>query len=100
MNSITRRLSILAAASLLVGCGGGGNHGPAMGSLSLKVIWPPPSRLIPQASNGIKAVLTIGTTVIGSQILTRPFTGNQTQVTFQNLQPGTVTLTATAFPTA
>lgn len=98
------RLVCFAAAALLPpllsGCGGGAHSaGSHAGSLTLKVLWPAPSKLIPAASNSIKASLS-GTSAPAPQILARPVTGNTASVTFTDLQPGSVTLTATAFPNA
>jgi 6-phosphogluconolactonase (cycloisomerase 2 family) len=97
---IRHLLATLLAASFLNGCGGGSNGGQA-GRLSLTVHWPQPSRLIPVASNSIKAVLTRGTTTLGTRTLVRPQEGTWvTTVTFEDLEAGPVALIATAFPNA
>src|SRR5258708_2966314 len=99
-------LSALAGLFALASCGGSGGSGGsdssrAAGKLSLTVKWPTRSRLIPPASNSIKAVVTVGSSIIGTHL----FVGSDgppssPQVfTFTNLPAGTVTLTATAFPT-
>ncbi len=91
-------LSVLAQA-VLVGCGGGDS--PSSGKLRLIVKWPEPSRLIPVASSSINAVLTSGSTTLGTQLLVRPSQAPwTTTVTFPSLAPGTVMLTATAYPNA
>lgn len=94
-------LSIACLSVFLASCGGGGSGSHATGRFALTVKWPEPSRLIPAGSNSIKAVLTAGSTQLGQQILVRPQAGPwTTTVTFSSLQPGSVTLTATAFPNA
>ncbi len=101
MKSIMRILSVAAVASLLVGCGGGGGNSAARtGKLSLKVIWPKRTKLIPARSNSIRAVVTGGAQTLGSQLIVGsdgPL-NDPSIVTFNNLPVGAVTLTATAFP--
>jgi len=57
--------------------------------------------LIPVASNSILAVVTSGGQTVGSQLITGEdgTPSNPSTVTFNNLTPGSVTLTATAYPT-
>jgi outer membrane protein assembly factor BamB len=98
----------------LGGCGSGGtgsisggtgsiSGGTGGGRLAVTINWPaaPTSRLIPSASQSIKAVVSAGTTVVDTKLLVRPSQPPwTTAVTFTNLQPGSVTLTATAYPNA
>jgi len=97
-------LSIACLTLFLASCGGGGSGGAgsrATGRFALTVKWPEPSRLIPAASNSIRAVLTGGGATLGQQTLVRPQQGPwTTTVTFENLSAGVVTLGATAFPNA
>ncbi len=90
----------LAAAVVLVGCGGGGGGNGTQsngqtGALTLNIVWPNRSRLIPLASNSIKVDISQNNTVVATQTIARP----ATQVTFQQLPAGSYTVTATAFPT-
>jgi 6-phosphogluconolactonase (cycloisomerase 2 family) len=83
----------------MAGCGSSSSDSKARtGQLVLTVIWPERSRLIPLASNSIRATLSSGETVLGTQVLPRPVEDNQTTVTFQNLPPGNANLVATAYP--
>ena len=97
-------LFICAAAGvvLLSGCGGGGGGASRAGTLVLTVKWPQGSRLIPVASNSIKATLLqgAGPTQLGSNVLPKPTGGaTSTSVVFNNLEAGAVTLSAIAYPT-
>jgi outer membrane protein assembly factor BamB len=90
-------LAILALT--LANCGGG-SGGTPHGRFLLTVKWPEPNtRLIPVASTSIRAVLTRGDTTLGQQLLARPAQAPwTTTVAFNDVTPGAVTLTATAFP--
>jgi outer membrane protein assembly factor BamB len=118
-------LALLATLPLLAGCGSGskviaGGSGAASrqarGSVSLNLKWPDrpvtvPGKVIPVAANTVVLTLTRVTPgpsvapVAGSPTnltVTRPPVG-QPQVTttlFQNLELGTYTLTAVAYPNA
>jgi len=86
---------------IVAGCGGNGVTASPAGTLKLSVKWPVRTRLIPVDSNSIVAVLTDANgKSLGQQTLARPTSGNSTTVSFTSLQPGAVTLTASAFPTA
>jgi DNA-binding beta-propeller fold protein YncE len=92
-----------AGIVLLSGCGGGGGGSSRAGTLILTVKWPQNSRLIPFASNSIVATLLQGTgpTQLGSNTLPKPTGGaTSTNVAFNNLEPGSVTLSAVAHPNA
>ena len=96
---------IALSAILLYGCGGSGGSGSSSraGALSLTVKWPmTDSRLIPAASNSIKATVQgSGNAQLGSNVIPKPSGGaTSTTVTFNNLPAGAVTLSATAFPVA
>ena len=90
-------LVLLCLVLILAGCGGSGSSGgQTAGALSLSVKWPARTRLIPVDSNSIVATLTDSTgKTIGTQTLVRP----ATTVSFTNLTPGQVTLSASAYPT-
>lgn len=104
MKHRTRRALVLAALCLpvlLAGCGGGGSAKPETGGLALTIRWPEPSRLIPAASNSIRATLTQGETPVGTRLLQRPAQPPwTTTVTFEELAPGELALSAAAFPSA
>jgi streptogramin lyase len=95
---ISRRIILgMAACSLLAGCGGGSrpSSNTRAGQVVLTVAWPSRSRLIPAASNSIKATLSGGGVPVSQTlVITRP----QTTVTFSQVPPGALTLTATAYP--
>jgi 6-phosphogluconolactonase (cycloisomerase 2 family) len=101
--------ALTAVAGLATGCGGGGNSGGTnasssrgRGRFTLTLRWPDHnSRLIPFATQAIKATLTRTDTgeVLGTRLILgddgRPQPSTQT---FENLAPGQVTLTASAYP--
>jgi len=107
MKSLLVWLVCVGLIVFVVGCGGSA-AGPTgastgqMGTLALQINWPARSRLIPYDSNSIVAVLTSSTgAVLGTQTLPRPTKGAlSTTVSFTGLQPGSVTLTASAYPNA
>ena len=69
---------IIASGLLLVNCGGGGGRSAGgTGRFVLTIKWPEPSnsRLVPAASNSIKAVLTRGESTLGQKLLARPSMG-------------------------
>jgi len=84
--------------SSLAGLGPGSAIQAGQGRVTLTVIWPDRSRLIPFASNSIRANLTAGSTVVASQLLARPTTGNTSTAAFDNVSPGDLVLSATAYP--
>ena len=108
-------LSLAACIALLSGCGGGGLPGlnrlttqnasqntvqtpSRAGQVSLTVMWPLRTRLIPAASNSIQVSLNRGSTTLLTQLLTRPTTGNTSSVSFTNVAPGNYSLAAVAYP--
>lgn len=91
------------------GCGGGNNLVPsgagqsrATGRATFTVLWPAPSRLIPNAANSITLVLSRGGSPPVARTVPRPAgdsaAGPQTTIEFADLPLGTYTATATAFP--
>jgi len=88
----------LATSAVVAGCGGSGGGKGAVAAV-LSIVWPETSRLIPTASNSITVSFLNGTTVVASQVVARPTTGNTSTVTFQTLIAGSLTLKAEAFPT-
>ncbi len=97
-----------ASVALMAGCGGmqtssfvpnaGSPGNRATGSVTMSVIWPARSRLVPVASQSIQATITSGSSNVGSQVLVPPATGNTSSVTFSAVPVGNVTLTAIAYP--
>lgn len=95
-------LACVAIIVSLFGCGGGATTAPATGRLTLSVIWPKPTRLIPYGAQSVRAVLTSGQLTLGSQLIVGgdgPPPSPST-VTFDNVPAGPVTLTASAYPKA
>ena len=102
----------------LTGCGSSnkgslGTVKPAtsrkQGSVTMTVVWPARTRLIPAAANSIQITLTHvpdtqlpNPKVVPPQLLTRPAEGQPltTTTVFSNLEIGTYTITATAYPSA
>lgn len=84
-------------AGLLVGCGGG-ETAATTGRAVFSLVWPAPSRLIPQASNSIRVEIRSGTTAVASQVLSRPVGGGPANITFGALPIGDLTATATGYP--
>ena len=103
MKQLKFLLAFAAATITLCGCGGGSNNATGAGTtgrMSLSVVWPKQTRLIPIASRSIRAVVTSGSQTLATKLIVGsdgPPSSPQV-ITFDNLQPGTVTLTATAFP--
>ena len=108
MNSV-RWIVVCLLCFCLSGCGGGGglNTSPVQnagqtssraGQVSLTVVWPPRTRLIPAASDIIQVLLNQGSTTLTSKLLARPTTGNTSSVSFTNVAPGNYSLAAVAYP--
>jgi hypothetical protein len=113
MKRILPSLTVLAAASLLSGCGGGGGTGGAaqnasrLGSATIRIAWPAPSRLIPTMAQSIQVVLDTVPTDPNKRKTGQPIprpTGNPplqvSTETFTGLTPGNWIATATAYPNA
>lgn len=91
---------LTVVTAMLSSCAGKGVDAPLSGSkMTISVHWPARSRLIPEAANSIAVTVSSGGTAVSSQIIPRPTTDPATStVTFNNLPPTLVTLTAKAFP--
>jgi hypothetical protein len=100
--TLTALMTALFAAVLphLTGCGGGGGAGgaPQTGQARITVAWPTRSRLVPAASNSVRAILRQDGQEVGSAVLVRPAAGGQTTATIENAPAGSLTLVATAYP--
>lgn len=102
------RLCILVSTLclyVLAGCGGGGvpnnampGSTPGRGSASVTIVWPPVSRLIPNASQSVVVTIAQGGTQLQQQILQRPSGSGPTTGSFSALPTGALTATATAYP--
>ena len=106
-------LTALLATIPLTGCGGGGKGGSpsvtagrAKGTVKMAIVWPEPSRLIPNASNHIVVTLSrtpddslpsaFSTQLIFDRPANPPWLVEKTT---DQLPTGTYTATATAYPT-
>jgi len=116
MKQVHLIVALALASVLAAGCGSGGsapgNAGSpgsgaglsrAAGSLSFTVRWPAPSRLIPEASNSIKFVVTRDATsnspVLAGTVVDKPSAAPfVTTATLSNLPAGNLVVTATAYP--
>jgi len=89
---------------ILAGCGGGNNSQlittGGQGRATLTIQWPSLTRLIPDASNSIKVVITQGDTLVATKTLARPASGGTTTADFPSLPTGAQSVTATAYPNA
>ena len=107
MKAIIRIIILVTISALLMSCGGsnaGSSAAPAVqrGTFEVKVIWPAANRLLPVDSQSVLATLTNATgATLGAQLLAKPAQGNTiTLAEFTNVPAGTVTLSASAYPTA
>jgi hypothetical protein len=95
-------LAICLAALPISGCGGGSpasvNANNGTGRATMSIIWPPKSRLIPDASNSIRVDIMRSGTPITSKVVARPAAGGTSIVTLDNLPAGSFTAYATAYP--
>lgn len=102
--TLSRRKALMGLATaglglptaVLVGCGGNGST-VAQGGATLQITWPDATRLVPVAANSIKIAFLSGSTVVASQTVTRPSTGNTSTVSFTTLPATILTLKAEAF---
>ncbi|MBC8102749.1 MAG: PQQ-like beta-propeller repeat protein [Cytophagales bacterium] len=97
--------AVAAFSGVLNGCGGSGSAekptSRGRGRFRMVFVWPErKSRLVPAASRALKVTLARGDgTIVGTRTIV--FDDPQTStVMFDDLVPGTVTLTATAYPLA
>lgn len=115
MNACVAAVTLtLSLSSFLTGCGG--SSGPAQsgspttpstgssrGRATFTIVWPAPTRLIPSAANSIVISLSgavAGGPLLGTQTISRPAAGQGASVvTFENMEPGSLVATASAFPT-
>ncbi|MBB6053212.1 hypothetical protein [Armatimonas rosea] len=104
MSNWTRRqciqLSLLGLSGLLAGCGGGGSalQDNTPGRLVLRVDWPEPTRLIPQATGYIQVRVMQGNLELDRQTLVRPSGATTSEVTFTNVPAGNLTVIGEAYP--
>lgn len=97
-------LAFVAFCALLVaalaGCGGsgGGSNSGGQGTATLKITWPERTRLIPVASESITAAFYNARTLVATQTVARPTTGNTSNLSFTGLPATTLTFTASAYP--
>jgi probable HAF family extracellular repeat protein len=105
LQTLTMRSALLLGASVsawaMAGCGGTG-PGSAGGSGRAQMVihWPERSRLIPDASNSIKVVMSSAQQVVASTVVPRPSAGGQASVSFDTLPPGDLTVLVSAYPQA
>ena len=106
MKQILSMFVCAAFVFVLTGCGGGSSTAPtATGRLTFSVTWPKKTttsttRLIPLESRSIVAVVTSGSQTLGTQLIVgQDGAPGPSTVTFTGLPAGTVTLTASAYPT-
>ncbi len=88
---LSRWFLLLAGIASVVGLHGCGAGAPASrtGKAMFTVIWPPPSRLIPAASNSIKVDIKDAGQVVASQTLARPSGRGPATLTFNPNANGT-----------
>lgn len=109
MNKVLIAIAIilLGCVPLVLGCGGGSsqsgsnasNAAGSKGSLQFNITWPTASRVIPAAAESLVISLTSNGQPITTRVIARPPAGtNTSQVRFDALTPGIVTVTVTAFP--
>lgn len=105
-------LALLLALAVLGGCGASSGGNPDQGAVTFTIHWPQAGRLIPLAAKSIRIVLTpeewsgpmegrqaSAPPIIAEQLVPRPPEGQDTTVvTFSELAPGHLVVTATAYP--
>lgn len=90
-------------SGLIIGCGGGHSTGivsRATGRATFTMQWPERSRLIPAAANSIVLTIRQGEKAVASKTLARPASGGTATAVFEDLPPGDLTTTASAYPQA
>ena len=93
-------LLLASVGDAITACGTGSSAvaGRGTGTAVVSVAWPKVSRLIPAAANSVVITVMNGATKLASQVVARPTTASTSTATFPNLPPGTVQITAAAFP--
>nr|WP_309692525.1 Ig-like domain-containing protein [Armatimonas sp.] len=106
--SVSRRTFVVGSlgSALAAGCGGGNSSTDSptsgRGAAQFTILWPevkPDSRLIPAAAKSITIKL-VGPVTVTKTVARPPVGTNQTTVNFPDLDSGTYTATATAYPNA
>jgi alpha-tubulin suppressor-like RCC1 family protein len=102
MRQLTSWALLFLFCILLCGCGGNNstNSNANTGGMTVSVLWPDRSRLIPLASNSIRFSVSNNGSLVASQLLTRPATGGQTTAIVANLPIGNLVASAAAYPQA
>ena len=124
MKTTTKWAAVLSGLALIAGagCGGGGttipgaarqtaptlaSAAPAVsgGRAQIAIRWPASSkagRLVPSASDSVRvSFVDTGGTVLQSKLVVRPDSGGAVSIdTFVDLPPGTLTVSAAAYPNA
>jgi uncharacterized protein YjdB len=94
-------LPLLGVSVALMGCGGSSSIGSvaaATGRATLSITWPDTTRLIPTAASSITVSFLQGITVVGTQTVARPSSGNTSTLRFGTLPLGSLTVVASAYP--
>jgi WD40-like Beta Propeller Repeat len=103
---LSRRIFLVGSlgTALTAGCGGGGQLSPeapsGSGRAQFTILWPEiksSTRLIPAAAKSI-TVKMVGPITIQKTIARPPVGTNQTEVTFDAIEIGSYSVTATAYP--
>lgn len=92
-------LSCGVASLGLSGCGGGSSVAPATG-LAFRIQWPESSRLIPGATQSVRVTVKDAGGFQTFRVANKPASGNFSTLVFFGLQPGDLTVEASAFPSA
>lgn len=104
MRAILATMLLLAVGLWLGGCNSSepiaGSPSARTGSARLSISWPSQTtRLIPARTNSIAVEISTGD-FTRQQLILRPVEGNESTVEFADLPIGTLTVAATAYPTA
>lgn len=95
--SVCRFIMLVLVLVSLASCAGGGHRASVgLGTLSVNVVWPPVTRLIPLASNSIEVQVFVGGDEVASTVIPKPLT----IASLSDIPTGDVTVTATAYPVA
>jgi hypothetical protein len=103
-----RRIAAIGAIigfAVLSGCGSGGGAGAPsspVGSMTVRVVWPPASgtRMIPAAANSIALTVTRNSNVLTTKIVARPPAGGVSTIKIDQIPACDVVVDATANPDA